>query len=136
MRDDRHQIIEALCRFAEGLDRKDWALLGEILAEGATAYGRTGHEAIIATVRGHLGGCGATQHLLGNHRVEVDGDEARSLTYARVHHQGAGAYEGRFFECLGEYDDRWVRAGGEWRLKHRVFTMTVRLGDFGVLQPG
>ncbi|WP_263648330.1 nuclear transport factor 2 family protein [Nonomuraea cavernae] len=78
----------------------------------------------------------ASQHLLGNHRVEVSGDRARSLTYARVHHQGAGPFAGRSYECLGEYDDHWARTPAGWLLTSRVFAMTMSIGDVGVLQPG
>ncbi|GAA2724558.1 nuclear transport factor 2 family protein [Actinocorallia aurantiaca] len=134
--DDRHQIIEQLNRFAAGLDGKDWELLRGILAEDAYAYSQKGRDAIIGTVRGHIGGCGATQHLLGNHRIEVDGDGARSLTYARVYHEGAGDHVGSFFECLGEYEDHWTRTGDGWRLSYRKFDMRIRMGDFAVLQPG
>ncbi len=134
--DDRHQIIEALARFAAGLDRKDWDVLREILLPDAFAYGSRGREEAVATVRRHLGGCGPTQHLLGNHRVEVDGDRARSLTYARVYHQGAGEREGDFYECFGEYEDHWTRTAQGWRLARRRFEITMQLGDFSVLQPG
>ncbi|GAA3130127.1 nuclear transport factor 2 family protein [Streptosporangium carneum] len=136
MTDDRHQIIEQLNRLAEALDQRDWAQIGDVFTADATAYRRHGTEAILATVRDHLGGCGPSQHLLGNHRVEVDGDAARSLTYARVYHRGAGEREDAFFECIGEYDDHWVRDGGVWRISSRAFTMSIQIGDFGVLQPG
>lgn len=134
--DDRHQIIEALARFAAGLDRKDWDVLRGLLAPDAAAYGSSGPDAIIAKVRAHLGGCGPTQHLLGNHRIEVDGDRARSLTCARVYHQGAGDREDGFYECFGEYEDRWTRTAEGWRLFRRSFEITLQRGDFGVLRPG
>ena len=76
-----------------------------------------------------------TQHLLGNHRVVVTGDAARSLTYGRVHHQGAGPMAGSTYECLGEYDDRWVRSGDGWLLSHRTFDIRASLGDVAVLRP-
>ncbi len=136
MTDDRHQIIEQLNRLAEALDQRDWAQIGDVFTADATAYRRQGVEAILATVREHLGGCGPSQHLLGNHRVRVSGDHACSLTYARVHHRGAGEREGDFFECLGEYDDHWLRTGSGWKISSRTFTMTVQIGDFGVLRPG
>ncbi|MGI5157575.1 nuclear transport factor 2 family protein [Microbispora sp. CA-102843] len=134
--DDRRQIVERLAAFAAALDRRDWDAVEAAFTPDATGYRRRGRAEIVATIRGHLGGCGPSQHLLGNHRVEIDGDRARSLTYARVYHQGAGAYEGRFYECFGEYDDRWERAPEGWLLASRVFDMTMAVGDFGVLQPG
>lgn len=134
--DDRQAIIEALAALAAALDGRDWDTLRTVFTADATGYGRTGVEDIVAVVRGHLGGCGPTQHLLGNHRVDVDGDRARSTTYARVYHRGAGTRQDRFFECLGEYHDRWLRTGSGWRLRRRDFDMRITLGDFAVLQPG
>ncbi|MFZ3566753.1 nuclear transport factor 2 family protein [Streptomyces sp. BH097] len=133
--DDHRLIAEALARLASALDTRDWAGVAAAFTADATGYGATGVRSILTVVRNHLGGCGPTQHLLGNHRVTVDGDRARSLTYARVYHQGAGPWAGRFFECCGEYDDRWVRSEGQWLLCARTFSMTIQLGDFGVLRP-
>jgi len=134
--DDRQQIVEALAWFAAGLDKRDWDALRGMLAPDVIAYGAEGPDAVIEKIRAHLGGCGPSQHLLGNHRIEVDGDAARALTYARVYHEGAGEYAGKFYECLGEYEDRWTRTAEGWLLSRRKFTFSVQLGDFGVLQPG
>ncbi|MFE4454301.1 nuclear transport factor 2 family protein [Streptomyces sp. NPDC056796] len=133
--DDHRLITEALARLASALDHRDWEGVAAAFAPDATGYGATGVAQIVDVVRRHLGGCGPSQHLLGNHRVSVDGDRARSLTYARVHHQGAGSWADRFFECCGEYDDHWSRTGGQWLLSRREFTVTLRLGDRGVLRP-
>lgn len=132
---DRDQIIEQLAHVATALDRRDYDALIDAFLPDAHGYGRKGAEAIVEQVRDHLGGVGPTQHLLGNHRVEVDGDEARSLTCARVHHVGAGPMEGSFFECMGEYDDRWRRTPDGWKLARRAFDMQIMLGDFAVLRP-
>ncbi len=43
--------------------------------------------------------------------------------------------EGSFFECLGEYDDAWVRTAAGWRLSRRTFDMRIQLGDFALLRP-
>jgi SnoaL-like domain len=37
-----------------------------------------GREAIVKLLRDSLGGCGPTQHLLGNHTAYIDGDEAQA----------------------------------------------------------
>lgn len=52
-----------------------------------------------------------------------------------MYHQGAGPQQGRFFEYLGEYGDRWSRTDGAWRLNSRTFDMRITLGDFAVLRP-
>lgn len=136
MTHDREQIVERLAELAAALDRRDWAALGAAFTDSATGYGAAGRDGIVAVVRAHLGGCGPSQHLLGNHRIEIVDDRARSLTYARVHHVGAGPAAGASYECFGEYDDRWIRTRDGWRLTSRTFTISHDLGDFGVLRPG
>ncbi|RKT86991.1 SnoaL-like domain-containing protein [Saccharopolyspora antimicrobica] len=132
---DRDDIAERLAELAAAIDARDWESVRAAFLPNAHGYRKDGAEAIVRQISDHLGACGPTQHLLGNHRITVDGDTARSLTYARVHHSGAGAMAGKFFECMGEYDDRWVRTPEGWRLSSRVFDMRIFLGDFGVFGP-
>ena len=140
MRSERDQIIERLADVATALDTRDWDGLGELFTEAATGYGATGREAIVERVRDHLGGCGPSQHLLGNHRVELeydgDPDRARSRTYARVLHLGAGDQSGLSYECFGEYSDLWARTSEGWRIESRRFQVSFDRGDFRTLQPG
>lgn len=140
MTSDRNQITGRLADVASALDTRDWDALGALFTESATAYGASGREAIVARVRDHLGGCGPSQHLLGNHRVEivVDGrdDLARSRTYARVMHVGAGEAAGLTYECFGEYTDLWTLTSEGWRIHSRNFHVSFDLGDHRVLQPG
>lgn len=140
MTSDRNQITELLADVASALDTRDWDALGALFTESGTGYGASGREEIVARVRDHLGGCGPSQHLLGNHRVQlaIDGDEdrARSLTYARVLHLGAGDHAGKSYECFGEYSDLWTRTSQGWRIHSRRFHVTIELGDRGILQPG
>lgn len=131
----RDEILEALAGLADAIDSRDWGRVGATFLPDASGYGAAGRDEIVARMRAHLDGVGRTQHLLGNHRVKVDGDTARSLSYARVYHVGAGPMEGSFYECCGEYDDRWVRTDDGWRLQQRVFDLQISLGDFTVLRP-
>lgn len=133
---DRSELAEALAGIAAALDDRDWAALGAAFTVGARGYSAKGRDAVVAQVRAHLGGCGPSQHLLGNMRVTVDGDTARSLTYARVHHVGLGPSAGAFYECMGQYTDTWARTPEGWLLTYRRFDVRIELGDRGVLQPG
>ncbi len=125
-----------LVRCAATFDRRDWTALDDVFSPDAVAYGAEGRPAVIATVRSYLGGCGPSQHLLGNHQVLVDGDAARSVCKARVLHVGAGDKANLTYECFGNYWDDLVRTGAGWRIAKRHFEVTISLGDISVLQPG
>lgn len=133
---DRDALLERLAEFAAATDARDWERLRSLFTPDAHGYRIDGGPGrIVADMRAHLGGVGPTQHLLGNHRVHVDGDEARTFTYVRVHHVGAGPKTGSFWECLGEYDDRWRRTEHGWLIRRRTFDVRISLGDFSVLRP-
>jgi hypothetical protein len=135
MTTDRDQIVDILAQVAAALDARDWGTVRGLFTPDTNAYGVHGHDALIAQLQAHLGGVGPTQHLLGNHRVKVDGDTAHSLTYGRVHHVGAGPMDGSSYECMGEYDDHWVRTDAGWRIGRRWFEIRISIGDFAVLRP-
>ena len=133
---DAETLRGLLADFAAATDGRQWDVIRALLTPDAHGYGVDGGpEAIVARMQAHLGGVGATQHLLGNHRVQVESDTARTLTYARVHHVGAGPMSGSFYECLGEYDDRWARTAQGWQITRRSFEIQISLGDFAVLRP-
>jgi hypothetical protein len=135
--DDERAIVGQLHHLAWILDHRAWDRVGEVLAPDADAYGCQGIEAVVRdSLRRHLGGCGPSQHLLGNIVIDGVGDAARSRCYARVHHQGAGERAGRWWECMGEYHDTWIRTPAGWRMTARRFDVTIANGDFDVLQPG
>ena len=131
----REEILEATAELAAAIDERRWDDIAGTFLPHAHGYGADGREAIVATMRAHLGGCGPTQHLLGNHRVVVDGDHARSRSAARVRHEGAGPMIGERLEVLGDYDDEWVRVDGHWMLARRDFDLRIVDGPWGVLRP-
>jgi hypothetical protein len=135
MSSDRDEIVEALAEIAAALDDRDWGTVRARFTADTHAYGVHGPDALVEQLQAHLGGVGPTQHLLGNHRVSVNGDGARSLTYGRIHHVGAGPMAGSSYECLGEYDDEWVRTSAGWRICRRWFDIRIEIGDAAVLRP-
>ena len=136
MSSHRDEVLEAQARLASAIDTRDWATIAATLTPDSASYGATGPEAVVARMQAFLGGVGRTQHLLGNQRVtELPDGSARVLAYGRIHHVGAGEMEGSFYECLGEYDDTWVRTESGWQLASRWFDIQIELGDRAVLRP-
>jgi 3-phenylpropionate/cinnamic acid dioxygenase small subunit len=137
---DRQAIITVLNRYAEACDTKRWALFDDVFTPDAAGdfgpdFQVQGRRAIVEMVAFHLGGCGPTQHLLGNYVVDVDGDEARASCKIRAFHVGAGNDHDRSYEVFGEYHDRLVRAGGVWRISRRRMAVTIELGTHDILLP-
>jgi hypothetical protein len=134
---DRDEILDRLALMSEICDTRAWGRLPEVMAPDVVAYGASGIEAVVReNLDRYLGGCGPSQHLLGNHRVAVAGETAGSTCEARVFHQGKGEREHLTWECFGTYRDRWVRTADGWRMTERVFDVRAAVGDFSVLQPG
>jgi ketosteroid isomerase-like protein len=135
MTTDEEQIRRVLGQVAAALDSRDWDALREHFTEDTHAYGVRGVDALVAQTQAFLGGVRPSQHLLGTHRIEVTGDTARSRSYGRVHHVGTGPMAGSSYECLGEYDDHWVRTSDGWRISRRWFRIDIAIGDPAVLRP-
>ncbi|MFI9411267.1 nuclear transport factor 2 family protein [Nocardia gamkensis] len=103
--------------YAYALDERAWPQLDDVFADEAVArYAGPdgplleGRPAIIEAIRSFLDDCGPTQHLLGNHLIELDHDMARSKCKARVAHYGAGDRSSLIpYECFGIYHDELRR---------------------------
>ena len=139
--DDYLAIVAVLNRYADVCDTKDFDRFVDVFTADATMDYSTipdvhvGPREIADNVRRNLGGCGATQHLLGNYEVEVDGEMARASCKVRAFHLGIGEQEGETFEALATYRDRLVRTPAGWRIAARTMDVAVLWGTFAVLQP-
>ncbi len=139
--EDRAAVIAVLDRYAEALDRRDWKLLEQVFADQVDfdfgAWRATSRAEVVEHMARFLGGCGPTQHLLGNYRVEFlgDGDRARSRVYVRAFHVGAGAAAGKTYEMGGEYRDELLRTQDGWRSVKRRVRVFFEQGTREVLRP-
>ena len=137
---ERQQIIDVLNRYATCLDTRDWLGLNDVFhpqAVGIYAVTLNGRTEIVDSIRSFLGGCGPSQHLLGNYQIAIDGDEAQSSTKARVLHVGTGDRAHLTpYEAIGVYRDRHLRTPAGWRIIHRHFDVHITIGDINVLRPG
>lgn len=136
---DHREITGVLDRYAEALDARRWELLSEVFVPDLEFdFGEwtvSSREEAVATIRSYLDGCGPTQHLLGNYRIDVDGDTARSRVYVRAFHVGIGAATGKTYEMGGEYRDELRRTPEGWRSHRRQGVVFWELGSRDVLGP-
>ncbi|MFC5180842.1 nuclear transport factor 2 family protein [Actinomadura harenae] len=132
---DRSAILEVATRYAAALDAKDWAELGSLFTEDATwEYAGDGAPLpapdAVARISLVLQPLQATQHLLGNHMVKVDGDEAEHTCYVQAQHVGQG---GQKYLGAGRYTDRLRRTNEGWRFTRRTLVSVWSDGDPSVL---
>ena len=138
--DDRFAIIATLDRYAECLDTRDWEGLSDVFTDDVQidfmAWQADSLDAVRANIRSFLDGCGPSQHLLGNYRINLDGDNASSRCYCYVMHQGKGEHEGKCYETWIEYSDELRRGPNGWRSFQRVAKPQMHRGDVSLLGPG
>ena len=139
--DDRLDIAAVQIRYATACDRRDWALfddifLPDVVADYGVGFRFEGRDAVVASIRSMLGGCGPSLHLLGNHRVEEDAGVVRAACSIRAFHRGLGEHAETTYEALGEYHDIVVRTPSGWRIAERRMDVAAELGSRVVLGPG
>lgn len=129
----RDAAREALYRYAEGADTRDWALLGSAFADDAVlempGSAVSGRDAIVAALRDMLPDPFVTRHLLVNPQVAVDGP-GRATVQATVYylHEGSG-YEATGW---GDYRDDVAVVDGVGLITRKVFTPAQHLpGSIG-----
>lgn len=133
---DRDDIIDLAIAYTWALDTKQLDELRNVFAPDATAMLRgvecNGVDSIIARVGSAILRLDATQHLVGNHQVEVDGDSATHRCQLHSQHFKRGTDGGDWFVVGGYYDDRLTRTPAGWRITHRVMAETWRSGNSDV----
>lgn len=132
-----------LCRYARACDERDWAAMHEVftpdcVADYVSKFGAwhcPDRDAIVSMVRQNLGGCGPTQHLLGNLLVENVQGTWRSRMNVRAAHRGVGELKDLRYDAMGEYIDEWALTPAGWRIARRRMEMALEMGDRRVLRP-
>lgn len=136
---DHLEIRDVLTRYATALDSGEWELLSDVFtADGVAEFGDLGgrHEgvgAIAAFVRSVLEGLDASQHLIGNESVLLDGDRAKARCYFQAQHFVVSANGGNCYLVGGTYEDELVRTPAGWRISLRRLVPTWFDGNAGVV---
>lgn len=136
---DRQEIIDVAVRYTWALDTRDWAMLRTCFVPDAVAlYGRPGRregiESIEAACRAALGPLDASQHIVSNFDVRIDGDHATHRCYVQAQHVRAAADGGANFIIAGSYSDDLVRTEDGWRITRRELKQLWTDGNPAVLR--
>ncbi|CAM5498356.1 Nuclear transport factor 2 family protein OS=Streptomyces tendae OX=1932 GN=GUR47_32220 PE=4 SV=1 [Streptomyces tendae] len=134
--EDKYAVAETCTRMAVHADRREWRLLRSLFADKvlldytSLAGGepaRLGPQEIVDAWTTALGGYDATQHLVANHLVTVDGDRAVCTAAFQATHRLATAHGASLWTLGGDYRWELVRSGERWLIDTVV--MTAAWGD-------
>lgn len=137
---DREDIIQLINLYGLAMDTQRWDLFDRIFTEQVDAdYGATSHWHDRESFKRDFGSFhtlfDATQHVMTNHLVEVEGDRAWSHTYGawRLIRHAAG--DPPVWDGTGYYDDTWSRTHSGWRILKRVCRVVFWTGNPRVQTP-
>jgi septum formation inhibitor-activating ATPase MinD len=141
---DRLAVVEALYRFAAGIDLRDSKLLASSLAENAVSDFRPaaakagfeypvieGREVIVSALTTSLAALDTT-HSVSNPRVTIDGDTARMDVLVEAQHVPRSD-PSRHYLMKNRYDVELVRNGEVWLITRNTVDNVWRSDDIGVL---
>ena len=122
---DTDEIIRRKYEYAYGIDTRDWTLYRSIFTEEIhmdfSSY--SGVAATSMPADAWVGNCrrlfdhlDATQHVMTNPIVDLDGDQARLRMYMKAEHFLQTRSGNCDFALGGCYDDRLVRTPAGWRI--------------------
>jgi len=141
---DTHAVVDALYRFAAGIDLRDRKLLSSAFTDDAISDFRPagakagfeypvlqGRDAIVEALSTSLSGLD-TSHSFSNPRVVVDGDTARVDVLVEAQHVSRVDVT-RQYLMKNRYDVVLARRDAGWEIKHVIVDNVWRTGDPGVL---
>lgn len=133
----RRDITDAVQRYMRGLDRLDpelqrSAFHADAVIDCGLMQGDV--DAFVTFAQGLLATMDATHHLLGQVRIEIDGDRARGECYFQAWHRATGE-DGSVRDLFisGRYVDDYARRDGAWRIAARTLVTDWVKDDPGTL---
>lgn len=136
---DRAAIQDLLARYARAVDRRDLETVISCFTPDAAYSGSLGQGTIqnaLVALRDRMERYESTMHLLGNQFIEIDGDRARSETYAIAHHRINNDGDRRSLAVGVRYEDDLIRRDGRWLICARVVHMEWERDDAVFLPDG
>jgi hypothetical protein len=140
---DRRAISEVQIRYATGVDMRDWALYrscfaDEIEVDFSSAVGTTPQrmkaDDWVEYARRTINGLKATQHMITNHVITLNGDEATCVAYVQARHHLPNDTGGSDQVMYGYYTNRFVRTGQGWKIQSCKLTVTWMEGNMHIFK--
>jgi hypothetical protein len=140
---DRHEIVELTSNLLLLIDGRDWDAATRLFADsvavdytslnGGERQTLAAHDLIASwqTVLDHLD---ATQHLLGNHVVAVEGDRATCIANVQGTHLLSNSAGGPIWTVAGRYDFGLTRTPAGWRINALALSVQWATGNQHIME--
>lgn len=118
----KQEIYERLCDYMRGQDRLDPVLHRSVFWDDArTDYGiyKGDADGFVAFAQGVLTPHGSNQHLIGQVRIDLEGDVGFGEVYFLAYHRVVEEGEDKDLIIAGRYVDRYERRDGVWKIAFR-----------------
>ena len=119
---DRAEIHDLLMHYALAVDQRDYDAIRRCFApDFHAAYGDREFDDLdlLCEFISGVEHFHSTTHFLGTQLVQVSGDNAWATTYSLVTHRPRQNDPDDEWVSAGQYDDRFARVGGRWRIVDR-----------------
>lgn len=119
---DRQEIVDLVCTYARAQDRLDAPLQRSVFHDDAWldyGYYKGDADGFVAFAQDVLRANEATQHLVGQMLIDIDGDRAFGEIYTQAFHRMMR--EGQLVDLFvaGRYIDRYEKRNGTWKIAYR-----------------
>ncbi len=135
--EEKQKIVDLTIAYTWIIDQGPRERLREIFTKDAVFIIDTRHLNGLDEIRGKidrtLGGLSASQHIVSNHQVSIDGDTATSRCYLHAQHTLNGTEGGDNYVMAGRYIDKLVRVDSAWRITERQLMLDWTEGNNRVL---
>ena len=123
---DESDLRDLIHRYAFGLDRRDWELWRSVFADEVTMDMSDYQpeppprpapaDRVVQNAQVLFAGFDASQHFMGSHRYEIDGDTAVITAHMRAEHWATSGQGTDKYTMFGTYTDECVRTDAGWKL--------------------
>ena len=140
--DDVAEIRGLMDRYGSTVDERDWAAFAELFDDNVSkqytgieparetkTVSRADH---VAGVAGVLGVFDATQHMITNVQVTLDGDRATCRAAMRAEHWLSGLLGAPRYTMFGVYRNGFRRTPDGWKIDHLDIEIVREDGNHGV----
>jgi 3-phenylpropionate/cinnamic acid dioxygenase small subunit len=140
---DRANITDHVLKYATGIDRHHWDVYRAIFADEITLdfSSWSGDPAStmptddwVAGVRATLEPFDATQHVLTNFSITLDGNSATCTCYMAAHHHLVVNGDRQMHSIGGYYVHELEREGDGWLIHKTELNVTWEMGDRGLFE--